>query len=155
MAVLHVRPARAGLPHVVPEQPVVAAAQAAIPAPPVVDPIAELLKSADERFEAGRHELTLGHLATAKAEFNRALELILESATGAKDDVRVREHFDRLVDRIAALELNALATGDGFTEHPYEPASIDELLAISTFDLTLATPETTSNVRGGPPADVA
>ena len=89
----------------------------------------------------------MGHLDTAKAEFNRALEIILESAPGAKSDARVREHFDRLVDRIAALELNALATGDGFTEHPYEPASIDELLAISTFDLTLASPETTSNVE--------
>ena len=111
------------------------------------DPIAVLLQSADERFEAGRHELTLGHLETAKAQFNRALELILESAPGAKSDTRVREHFDRLVDRIAALELNALATGDGFTEHPYEPASIDELLAISTFDLTLASPQTTSNVE--------
>jgi membrane-bound lytic murein transglycosylase D len=132
---------------VVPEQPVIAAARAATAQPPTVDPIAELLRSADERFEAGRHELALGHLATAKAEFNRALELILESTTGAKNDIRVREHFDRLVDRIAALELNALATGDGFTEHPYEPASIDELLAISTFDLTLATPETTSNVE--------
>src|SRR5688572_10115740 len=82
---------------VVPEQPVVAAAPESSAQPSVVDPISELLRSADERFEAGRHELALGHLATAKAEFNRALELILESTTGAKNDIRVREHFDRLV----------------------------------------------------------
>jgi len=132
---------------VTPEQPVVAA-QPQQPVPPApTDPIAALLQSADTHFESGRHELSLGHLAAAKAEFNKALEVLLESPAGAKSDARVREHFDRLVDRIAALELNALATGDGFTEHPSEPASIDELLAITTFDTTLPTPETTSNVR--------
>lgn len=132
---------------VMPEQPVVAAAPQQPVAPAPIDPVAELLQSADKHFDNGRHELSLGHLATAKAEFNKAIEVLLESPAGAKSDARVREHFDRLVDRIAALELNALATGDGFTEHPYEPASIDELLAISTFDSTLPTPETTSNVQ--------
>jgi membrane-bound lytic murein transglycosylase D len=131
----------------IPEQPVVAAAAHNVVAPAPADPIAILLQNADKHFEAGRHELSLGHLATAKTEFNKALELILESPDGAKSDARIQEHFDRLVDRIAALELSALATGDGFTEHPSEPASIDELLAISTFDTTLPTAETTSNVE--------
>jgi peptidoglycan lytic transglycosylase D len=133
---------------VAPEQPVaVHSPQSAAPLPAAVDPVAELLKIADKHFASGRHELTLGHLATAKAEFNKALEVLLEAPIGAKSEARVREHFDRLVDRIAALELNALATGDGFTEHPYEPASIDELLAITTFDTTPPTAQTTSNVE--------
>jgi membrane-bound lytic murein transglycosylase D len=139
--------AGAGAPRVVPEQPVVAQLPQRDPAPTPVDPVAALLKRADTHFETGRHELTLGHLATAKAEFNRALEVLLESPDGTKSDERVREHFERLVDRIASLELTALATGDGFTEHPYEPASIDELLAVSTFDTTPPTAETTSNVE--------
>lgn len=130
-----------------PEQPVAPVVREPTPATPVVDPIDQLLHSADRHFEAGRHELTLGHLATAKTEFNKALEVLLESPQGAKSDPRIREHFERLVDRIAALELNALASGDGFTEHPYEPASIDELLAISTFDSTLPTAQTASNVQ--------
>ena len=132
---------------VVPEQPVARDVPQSTPALPRIDAVAELLASADKHFEIARHELSLGHLATAKAEFNKALEVLLESPSGAKNDARVREHFDRLVDRIAALELNALATGDGFTEHPYEPASIDELLAITTFDSTSPTAQTTSNVQ--------
>src|SRR5688500_17642174 len=80
-----------------PERPAAAVAQEPVSQPVVLDPTTELLKAADERFEAGRHELTLGHLAKAKAEFNRALEVILESPSGARNDVRVREHFDRLV----------------------------------------------------------
>ena len=125
-----------------PPPPTPAVTQA--PATPAVDPINELLAAADRQFEEGRKELTLGHLATAKLHFNQALGVLLESPQGARSDPRVREHFDRLVDRIAALELTALATGDGFTEQVAEPASIDELL---TFDTTPPTASTAKNVE--------
>jgi membrane-bound lytic murein transglycosylase D len=119
----------------------------AIQTPAPVDPITELLATADRQFETGRKELSLGHLARAKAAFNASLETLLKSPHGVKDDDRIREHFDRLVDRIAALELTALATGDGFTEQAAEPASIDQLLAIITFDSTPPTAATVENVQ--------
>ena len=59
--------------------------------------------------------------------------MLLESPYGARTDARLREHFDRLVDRINAYEVTALAQGDGFAEKKSEPASIDELLKIATF----------------------
>jgi membrane-bound lytic murein transglycosylase D len=111
------------------------------------DPVHELLAAADRHFEAGRKELAQGHLTRAKSAFNAALEVLLDSPHGTVGDVRVREHFNRLVDRIAALELTALATGDGFTEQALEPASIDQLLAISTFDTTPPTEATVQNVE--------
>jgi peptidoglycan lytic transglycosylase D len=124
------------------------AIQTAPAAEPVaaVDPVQELLATADSHFEEGRKELTLGHLARAKAAFNTSLEVLLQAPPSARD-TRVREHLDRLVDRIAALELTALATGDGFTERATEPASIDELLAITTFDSTPPTLATVENVQ--------
>ena len=65
----------------------------------------------------------------------------MESSYGGRTEPRIREHFDRLVDRISAYEIKALAAGDGFTEKRYEPASIDELLALSaTFTPPPATP---------------
>jgi membrane-bound lytic murein transglycosylase D len=118
---------------------------ATLPAPS--DPVTELLTAADRHFEAGRKELTLGHLARAKAAFNASLEVLLQAPDGAREQERIREHFDRLVDRIAALELTALATGDGFTEQAAEPASIDQLLAISTFDSGPPTAATAENVQ--------
>ena len=42
--------------------------------------------------------------------------MLLESPYGARTDARLREHFDRLVDRINAYEVTALAQGDGFAE---------------------------------------
>ena len=122
---------------------------AAAPAPtpvaptPVTDPVADLIALSTRHFTNGERELQLGHLETAKGEFNRALDVLLESPLGGRGEPRVRDHFDRLVERISAFEVTALAQGDGFTEkQSSEPASIDQLLAISTFDQPAPTPET-------------
>jgi membrane-bound lytic murein transglycosylase D len=93
-----------------------------------------LLASADEHFAKGRHELAQGHLRQARIEFDLALQILMESPRGGRTEPRIREHFDRLVDRISAYEMSALAEGDGFAEQRTEPASIDEILAISTFE---------------------
>jgi|SRR5688572_2671111 len=103
------------------------------------DPVSELIALSTSHFEAGQRELREGHLEMAKAEFNKSLEVLLESRYGARTVPRIREHFDRLVERISAYELTALAQGDGFTEKKYEPATIDDLLTISTFEQPPAT----------------
>jgi membrane-bound lytic murein transglycosylase D len=96
------------------------------------DPIADLIALSNSHFEAGQAELQRGHLESARLEFNKALEVLLQSPYGARSEPRIREHFDRLVERISAAELTSLAQGDGFTEKKYESASIDDLLALST-----------------------
>ena len=98
---------------------------------PADDPVVALIAESQRRFAAGQRELELGHAEAAKQEFNRAVDLLLESSYGGRTEPRIREHFDRLVDRISTYELKALAQGDGFTEKKYEPASIDDLLALS------------------------
>jgi membrane-bound lytic murein transglycosylase D len=113
---------------------------------PLTDPVADLIASSTRHFEAGQRELQNGHLETAKTEFNRALDVLLESPYGARTEPRIREHFDRLVERISAYEVTALAQGDGFAEKKYEPASIDELLAITTFPPSPPSAETTEAI---------
>jgi membrane-bound lytic murein transglycosylase D len=127
---------------------------AAVPAPPPQapksqppDPITVLIESSQQHFLAGERELRLGHLQRARTEFDRAIEILLESPYGARTDARLREHFDRLVDRINAHEVTALAQGDGFVEKKYEPASIDELLKIATFPKPAAAAETEEAVK--------
>src|SRR5262245_44248397 len=103
--------------------------------PPAVqklpDPVTVLIEESERHFSAGQRDVELGHLERAKTEFDLALDLLLESPDGARSDPRLREHFDRLVDRISALEQRALAAGDGFTETKSEPATIDALLESS------------------------
>jgi membrane-bound lytic murein transglycosylase D len=120
----------------------VAAAPSPPPAvqPPPPDPVELLIEQSQRLFETGQKELELGHLEQARIQFDQALDVLLESRLGARGEPRIREHFDRLVDRISAYEITALAQGDGFAEKTTEPASLDELLALSTTFETASPP---------------
>jgi membrane-bound lytic murein transglycosylase D len=121
------------------------------PPPPPPDPISALIQTSQDHFVAGERELKLGHLERARIEFDRAVDVLLESPYGARTDARMREHFDRLIDRINAHEVTALAQGDGFSETKTEPASIDEILAIATFPK----PDTKASTEEAVKADLA
>jgi membrane-bound lytic murein transglycosylase D len=128
---------------VAPESPAELAAVRAADA----DPVEALIGQADLYFIAGQNDLAQGHLGQAKDTFNAALEVLLTAPGGVRSDHRLSAQFDRLVDRISALELTALASGDGFASVPFEPASIDALLAISMFDDEAPAPELTRAVE--------
>ncbi|MFB3853653.1 MAG: LysM peptidoglycan-binding domain-containing protein [Vicinamibacterales bacterium] len=110
------------------------------PAPPE-DPVYGLIAESKRLFEAGQVEVELGHLERARSLFNQALNLLLQWPGGPRTDARLRNQFDRLVDRISTYEVSALRLGDAFTEKSYEAASIDEMLALSTFDTPLPSPQ--------------
>jgi membrane-bound lytic murein transglycosylase D len=128
---------------------VVLGAAAAVPAyaqaPQVaVDDVQTLIATSDSHFKAGQKELEQGHVEAAKAEFNLAVEVLLDSSYGGRTEPRIRDHFDRLVDRISTYEVRALSAGDGFTEKKYEPASIDELLSVTN---TFGTPSARAELK--------
>ncbi len=112
------------------------------PPKPAPDPIVALIAESQARFDAGQRELAVGHLERARSEFDAAIDVLVQSPYGARYDARLREHFERLIDRISAYETTALAEGDGFTEKRYEPASIDALLEESTFAAVAASAKT-------------
>ena len=119
-----------------------------IPPTPVEDPVITLIAGAEVHFKQGQRELELGHVDAAKREFNRSIGILIESPYGGRTEPRIRELFDRLVDRISTYEVKALAEGDGFTEKKDEPASIDELLALSlTFGIPELKPELKATVQ--------
>lgn len=129
--------------------PVVAAApQTPPPATPLIDPVATLIATSTRHFQAGERELAAGHLEKARQEFDRSVEVLLESPYGARTDARMREHFDRLIDRVNAYEVTALAQGDGFAEKKYEAAPIDEILKnATTFPAPVADDATKAAVK--------
>lgn len=103
------------------------------PTAPPQDPIAAVIASAEQHFAAGQVELKAGRLSRARAEFDRAVGVLIEYPGGAKSEPRLRAEYDQLLNRIAALEATALRQGDGFSETRSEPAAIDDLLAVATF----------------------
>jgi membrane-bound lytic murein transglycosylase D len=133
-----------------PTPPVAVSAPAVVPSPPApvpqADLVVELMAVSTLHFEAGERELQLGHLTAAKAEFNRALEMLLESPPHGRTEPRLLAHLDRLIERISVYEATALAEVDGFGEQRPEAAGIDEILALTTFEPPAPTAETTQAV---------
>jgi peptidoglycan lytic transglycosylase D len=113
----------------------------------VQDPVTSLIAESQRRFAEGEQELAVGHLEQAKNAFDLAIDVLLQSPYGARSEPRIREHFDRLVERISAYEVGALAQGDGFVEKNYAPASIDDLLSLSTFEQPAPTTELQNTVE--------
>jgi membrane-bound lytic murein transglycosylase D len=140
--------ARSSAPAVTPVLVQVGPVEPVAETPPPVDPVVALIATSEQHFNEGERELEAGHVAGAKEAFDRSLNVLVESPYGGRTEPRIREHFDRLVDRISAYEVKALADGDGFTEQKSEPASIDELLAVSatlTPEATAQTEDTVAN----------
>src|SRR5438105_2758497 len=79
---------------------------------PVQDPVTILIAESQRHFVEGEQELGVGHLEQARKAFDAAVDALLQSPYGARSEPRIREHFDRLVERISAYEVNALAQGD-------------------------------------------
>ncbi|HEY8885126.1 MAG TPA: lytic transglycosylase domain-containing protein, partial [Chloroflexota bacterium] len=99
-----------------------------------VDPTLALIARAEKEFTTGESELHQGHQAAAREHFDLAVDVLLNSPGGARKEPALREEFDRLLDRISALDAQALRAGDGFAENRTEPAAIDNLLSAATFD---------------------
>jgi membrane-bound lytic murein transglycosylase D len=128
-------------------QQVVAPQPAPAPAPPVQrDPVQDLIAVSEQHFQTGERELSEGHLDAARAAFDRAVDVLLESPGGARSNPQLSAHYDRLIERISGHELTALAQADGFAEKAPEPASIDDLLTIATFETPAPSPETERTV---------
>ncbi|HUL72348.1 MAG TPA: LysM peptidoglycan-binding domain-containing protein [Vicinamibacterales bacterium] len=125
--------------------------------PLVPDPIAGYVASAEREFAAGQAELDAGRLVAAREHFDRAVDALTAAPGGARSEPRLSAEFDRLLDRISALDVLALREGDGFTEARSEPAVIDELLNDATFDPpapTLTTGELVSDDLDKTPHDL-
>lgn len=98
---------------------------------PTTDPAAELIAQVEKEYQAGEENYRAGHVEAAKQNFDHAFDLLLESTLDIRSDERLQEEFDRLLDRVNGLELEALQQGDGFTEQKSEPAPIDEANEVS------------------------
>jgi len=90
------------------------------------DPVVELIAQVEKEYKIGQGNYATGHLEAAKENFDRAFNLLLGSSLDVRADERLQQEFDRVLDGVNGLELQALQEGDGFTQQKSEPAPIDE-----------------------------
>jgi membrane-bound lytic murein transglycosylase D len=111
------------------------------------DPVADLISKAEAEFAAGQKDLDAGRRVSARGHFDAAVDLLMSSPTGARQEPRLSAELDRLLDQISALDILALRESDGVTEAQSEPAAIDELLGATMFERPTAAPTTEETVR--------
>lgn len=97
--------------------------------PLTVDPTTQLIARVEAEYTQGQSEMALGHLVAAREALDRAVDLLLSAPGGAHSAPALEAEFEGLLDRVTALEAQALREGDGFTEVKTSPAVIDELLS--------------------------
>jgi membrane-bound lytic murein transglycosylase D len=80
-------------------------------------------------FEAGQKKYKAGDFDHARVDFDRALDLIMQSGIRADSDPRLSELFDQLDQTLHSYEVNAQANSED--ENPGTPAPIDELAELT------------------------
>ena len=74
-----------------------------------------LIQQVDEAYAAGQADYKKGDLPAARRDFDRAVDLMLTSGIDIKSTPELQDEFDRVVDQINGLEMEALRQGNGFT----------------------------------------
>jgi membrane-bound lytic murein transglycosylase D len=100
----------------------------AAPAPPRLTPeqqrVRILIQQVEDAYAHGEAAYRKGNLLEAKQEFDLAVDLMLASGIDIRSDAELQEEFDRIVDEVNALEMEALKLGNGFVPKE-EPAPAD------------------------------
>jgi membrane-bound lytic murein transglycosylase D len=90
-----------------------------------------LLSQVEKAYANGQADYKKGDLVAAKAEFDRAVDLMLTSGIDIKNEPQLQDEFDHVVDGINGLEMEALKIGNGFA--PKEEPSPAEAANDATF----------------------
>ncbi len=86
--------------------------------------VQRLIDEVENVYAQGEANYRKGHLPEAKAEFDRAIDLMLSQAIDIKAEPKLQDEFDHIVDQVNALEMEALKMGNGFAPK-VEPSPAD------------------------------
>ena len=83
-----------------------------------------VIQHVEDAYAKGEADYRKGRLPEAKVEFDRAVDLMLVSGIDIKTNAQLQEEFDRILDGVNALEMQALKQGNGFVAKE-EPTPAD------------------------------
>ena len=76
--------------------------------------IQKLIEQVNAAYAAGDADYRRGLLPEAKVQFDHAVDLMLTSGFDIKNEPVLEDEFDRIIDQVNALEMEALKVGNGF-----------------------------------------
>ena len=83
-----------------------------------------LIDQVEKAYSNGETDYRKGNLPAAKSEFDRAVDLMLTSGIDVKSNPQLQDEFDKIVDSVNSLEMDALKEGNGFAPK-VEPSPAD------------------------------
>ncbi len=78
---------------------------------PKADPVEALITRVEKEFQSGQANYHAGHLEQAKANFDRAFNVLLSYPAGVTSDDRLEDEFDKIVEAVNNIEMAALQAG--------------------------------------------
>jgi len=85
--------------------------------------VQQIIQSVDKAYQNGVENYRDGHLAAAKSNFDYAVDQMLTCGIPIKGDPDLSAEFDRIVDAVNTLEMDALKQGTGLAA-PAEPTPV-------------------------------
>jgi membrane-bound lytic murein transglycosylase D len=86
--------------------------------------VQQLIARAESAYNSGVQNYRGQRLEAARADFDRAVDMMLTSGMDVKADAQLSDEFDKLLNSINSLEMSALKQGTGFSA-PIEAAPLD------------------------------
>jgi len=83
-----------------------------------------VIQQVEQTYAQGVASYRKGQLPEAKAQFDHAVDLMLTSGIDIKSTPQLQDEFDRIVDAVNSLEMEALKEGNGFAPK-VEPSPAD------------------------------
>jgi membrane-bound lytic murein transglycosylase D len=99
-------------------------AQAPTQPSPEEERLHRLIQQVEAAYARGEADYRKGQLPEAKTEFDHAVDLMLGSGLDIRATPELSDEFDRIVDKVNGLEMDALKQGNGFAPQ-VEPSPSD------------------------------
>jgi membrane-bound lytic murein transglycosylase D len=100
-------------------------------APKIQPEIEKRLQKAEERFEAGKRAYLAGDASLARAEFDRALDILLTAPDDLSDRHRLERRLDEMVDSIYRYDLDHLGAGETKEAVVYDKSPLEGMLELT------------------------
>ncbi|HEV2277786.1 MAG TPA: transglycosylase SLT domain-containing protein [Acidobacteriaceae bacterium] len=84
----------------------------------------QLIDAVEKAYNAGMSDYQQGHTASARANFDYAVDLMLKCNCDIRSDAAISDEFDRIVDAVNTLEMDALAQGTPLQPQAETPVDV-------------------------------
>jgi len=90
-----------------------------------------LIKRAEDRYAAGKRAIQEGHVADARREFNRAIEILLTAPEDMPERTRVEQRLEDMVESVYRYDTGELGARQPENVASYDKRPLDEILDLT------------------------